>query len=1502
MPDENCAARANVDVSQMRRGKTIEQIYQKKTQLEHILLRPDTYVGSTEHQQQDLFVFENGRMVNLKIDYVPALYKIFDEILVNAADNMMRDPKGMDLIEVNINKEQGFISVMNNGKGVPVQIHKEHKCYVPEMIFGQLLTSDNYDDNEKKMTGGRNGYGAKLTNVFSKKFVVETADKSIGKKFKQVFQNNMTEKAAPEVTPYSGQEFTRITFWPDFARFGMKGLDKDIVGLMSKRVYDIAGTTAKKCKVVLNGNQIPVRCFEDYVTFFLKDHPGPAGEPAPCVYEKVSDRWEIAATLTDSAFQQVSFVNSIATVKGGTHVVHVTDQMVEAILKVVKGKNRGGIDIKPSHVKNHLWVFVNCLIENPAFDSQTKETLTTKQSKFGSTCEVSDKFLKQVMKSGVVEIILDWIRAKQKVDIARQLRGNGNKNTTRVLGIPKLEDANDAGGKHSEDCTLILTEGDSAKSLAVAGLSIVGRDRFGVFPLKGKLLNVRDANYKQVTGNAEIQNLLKIVGLDLKTEYTSVSKLRYGSIMLMTDQDHDGSHIKGLLINLVHHWWPSLMKMNGFMKEFVTPIVKVWKDGKKDNERKDEQSFFTVSEYEQWKAATNNGKGWKSKYYKGLGTSTTKEAKEYFRDIEKHELRFRWGAPADGEAIDLAFNKKRADDRKEWINGYVDGTYVDHSKKVVGYHDFIHKELVQFAKYDVSRSIPSIVDGFKPSQRKVLYCAFKKKLKNDIKVAQFVGYISEQSAYHHGEASLENTIVNLAQTFVGANNTNLLVPSGQFGTRLQGGKDHAASRYIYTRLSPATRALFHPDDDPVLEYLDDEGFPIEPKWYCPILPQVLVNGADGIGVGWSTYVANYNPRDLIKNIQRMLRGLPMEDMNPWFKGFKGSITPNETEPGKFEVIGTVQKKSDTVLEITELPVRKWTQDYKEFLESLMATDTKKGDEESNHVIEDFREHHTENTVHFVVTLTPTKMREAERVGLNKVFKVRSSISTNNMMLFDADGKISRYETALDVLAEFCTLRRQVYDKRKDHLVSKLLREREILSNKARFILMVVQGELELRKKKKADLLRELKQLKFTPMSELNAIMKGKDNRRFPGAKEKDTDGVEGDAGNEASAEDTPEKTDYDYLLGMNLWSLTYEKVEEIKKQLEVKTQELDVMRKTTIETMWDRDLEALSAILDDLDAQDVQDEAAAASFAEGRKRKVGARGRGPPPPTPQTSSRVVQHTRDTALLSRPLVENATVKLKPASKIVAGSGEAAVSQKPVPRPTGVLDSLMLPKETAKPRDVLQSLGATASGSPAQAKFTKPVVQKRSDEVLDSDDDGPLSVLTHAAPSNPAVLPPVGRPKKALRPRTAATEQGRPPEQGPVGGADQDADDSSGAGLLMRLLAKRPAPTTTDTEASLPSQAPALPAAGEQPSSLPATLLQRSRGHGRDGRAVRSSQNIDDSEVEICEEDAPGSAAAAAASAVAALSARSTHPHQQAASQPRARKRARTVDDDESDEVL
>ena len=889
---------ANVSHAKGREGKSIEQIYQKKTQLEHILLRPDTYVGSTEVQHQELWVFDSvqSRMVHRKISYVPALYKIFDEILVNAADNLQRDPQGMDTIKVEIDQKNGSLSVWNNGKGLPVVIHKEQKVYVPELVFGHLLTSDNYDDAACKVVGGRNGYGAKLANVFSTEFKVETCD---GKsRFCQVFRNNMQSKGKPEIVPSKEKSFTCITFKPDLAKFGMTKLDDDIVSLLTKRVYDIAGSTLEKCVVHLNGEKLDIKNFRDYCDLYLLTRQG-----VPQIYEKCSDRWEICVSLTESGFNQVSFVNSICTIRGGTHVNHVSDQIVEAILEKVKvqskEKVKGGVDVKPHHVKNHIWVFIKCLIENPAFDSQTKETLTTKQSKFGSRCELSEKFLAEVATCAVVDLILMAAMAKSKVDLGKKLKANTSR-VTRLTGIPKLEDANDAGGKLSSECSLILTEGDSAKALAVSGLSVIGRDKWGVFPLRGKVLNVRDATLKQMMANEEIQNLIKIIGLDLNREYDAELKgLRYGSIMIMADQDNDGSHIKGLLINLIHAWWPSLARLPGFIKEFFTPIVKATKG-------KSQICFYTLPEYEAWKKETEDGKGFKIKYYKGLGTSTSKEAKEYFSALDSHQIKYRYDGVEDDRSIDLAFNKKRADDRKTWINSYEDGNLIDHTQKEVSYKDFVDKELVLFAKANVARAIPSMVDGFKPSQRKVLFGCFKRNLKNDVKVAQLVGYVSEQAAYHHGEASLSETIVGMAQDFVGSNNINLLVPQGQFGTRLQGGKDSASARYIYTRLSPITRAIFPQADDHVLEYLNEDGLSVEPRWYCPIIPMVLVNGVEGIGTGWSSSVPNFNPREIIANLRQWLKGDDLTEMTPWYTGFAGRIVKSREE-GKFEVTGRVKK-------------------------------------------------------------------------------------------------------------------------------------------------------------------------------------------------------------------------------------------------------------------------------------------------------------------------------------------------------------------------------------------------------------------------------------------------------------------------------------------------------------------------------------------------------------------------------------------------------------------
>lgn len=1232
---------ASVSHAKGREGKSIEQIYQKKTQLEHILLRPDTYVGSTEVQHQELWVFDSvqSRMVYRKISYVPALYKIFDEILVNAADNLQRDPQGMDSIKVEIDQQNCSISVWNNGRGLPVVMHKEQKVYVPELVFGHLLTSDNYDDTACKVVGGRNGYGAKLANVFSTEFKVETCD---GKnRFTQVFRNNMQVKGKPEIVPSKEKSFTCITFKPDLAKFGMTKLDDDIVSLLSKRVYDVAGSTLEKCGVHLNGEKLDIKNFRDYCDLYLLTRQG-----VPQIYEKCSDRWEICVSLTESGFNQVSFVNSICTIRGGTHVTHVSDQIVEAILEKVKTQSKekvkGGVDVKPHHVRNHIWVFIKCLIENPAFDSQTKETLTTKQSKFGSRCELSEKFLSEVSSCGVVDLILMAAMAKSKVDLGKKLKANTSR-VTRLTGIPKLEDANDAGGKLSSECSLILTEGDSAKALAVSGLSVIGRDKWGVFPLRGKVLNVRDATLKQMMANEEIQNLIKIIGLDLNKEYDAELKgLRYGSIMIMADQDTDGSHIKGLLINLIHAWWPSLARLPGFIKEFFTPIVKATRG-------KTQLCFYTLPEYEAWKTETNGGKGYKIKYYKGLGTSTSKEAKEYFGALDTHQIKYRYDGVEDDRSIDLAFNKKRSDDRKAWINSYEDGNLIDHTQKEVSYKDFVDKELVLFAKANVSRAIPSMVDGFKPSQRKVLFGCFKRNLKNDVKVAQLVGYVSEQAAYHHGETSLLETIVGMAQDFVGSNNINLLMPQGQFGTRLQGGKDSASARYIYTRLAPITRAIFPAADDHVLEYQNEDGLSVEPRWYCPILPMVLVNGVEGIGTGWSSSVPNFNPRDIISNLRRWLKGKQLEDMTPWYAGFCGRIVKSKEE-GKFEVAGIISYLGDNKAEITELPVKRWTQDYREFLEEHLPKGEKK--KEGNKLLEDYQEHHSEKTVHFELSLSAEGNAQAEKDNLEKAFKMRSSISLNNMMLFNADGKIKKYDSALDILREFADVRLSIYETRKAYLLARLTRECEVLSAKARFVKMVIEGKIVIRKRKIVDLAQDLRKNGFKALWELKGESAAETEEKGEDEEADEDDG----SGEEGDAPDATRKAvkDFEYLVGMPISTLTAEKVAKLMQEQEKKAQELQTLKRKKPSDLWLEDLEVLETALNERDAAALQEEEKeqakiqkAKSKASAGRRSVKRSASGPPAPKSEVKPKAAKESRSQSVGRRGMKRNASGPLEAA---------------------------------------------------------------------------------------------------------------------------------------------------------------------------------------------------------------------------------------------------------------
>lgn len=725
-------------------NESLSRKYQKLEPRDHVLLRSGMYIGSTESESCDTWTFSDDQKSVTKrtVSYIPGLYKIFDEVLTNAIDHATRLAGDADSslrvkdIRVTINRDNGEIEVFNSGQGIDVAVHPEHGVYIPELIFGNLLTSTNYDDTEERLVGGQNGLGAKCTNIFAARFKVETVDVTRKKHYSQEFFDNMCRKGRPVIRTAPKKPYTRITFVPDFARFNTDGISDDMYAILSKRVYDACALTPNEVTVYLNGQKLEYKTFERYADLYL----GPKGQHAR-VYEKLNDRWEVIAALSPTdAFEHVSFVNGVWTIKGGRHIDCLSQHIAKRVCDTMQQRKKLE-QLKPAHVKERLMIFVKAYIPNATFDSQSKETMTTPQSKFGcSRLEVSDAFVDKLCKSELGQALQDAASAAATKVLAK----SDGKKRNILRGIAKLHDAGWAGsGARSKDAVLCLVEGDSASAMAIAGRSAapLGTQKYGIFALKGKPLNARDATTQKLADNAEICAIKKILGLETGKTYTDTSQLRYGSVMLLCDADEDGRHIQGLVCNLFASQWPSLFKLPGFITVMRTPIVKCTKGAAT-------HSHYSLSEFNTWKDAQASLRGWNIKYYKGLATSNSGEAKDYFRNIRR--MTFEYTGPACDTALDLAFSKKRADDRKTWLEAFDPlNNVLDCAVSKAAFHEFVHNELIHFSTYDVERSIPNIMDGLKISQRKILYACLKRNLVREIRVAQLAGWVSECSLYHH---------------------------------------------------------------------------------------------------------------------------------------------------------------------------------------------------------------------------------------------------------------------------------------------------------------------------------------------------------------------------------------------------------------------------------------------------------------------------------------------------------------------------------------------------------------------------------------------------------------------------------------------------------------------------------------------------------------------------------------------------------------------------------
>lgn len=1121
---------------------SLAQQYQKKSDKEHVLDNPDTYIGSVEKVDASMFVFDDAtKSIVLKdIEYVPGLYKLFDEGIVNARDHVVRmiqssapDKKVVSYIETVIS-DDGTIMITNDGNGIDVAKHPENGLWIPEMIFGHLRTSTNYNKDEKRTVGGKNGFGFKLVLIWSTYGYIETVDHTRGLKYIQEFKNNLDELCPPKITKCSSSKpYTKVVFKPDYARLHLGGLNADMLSLLKKRIYDIGAVTdhsAKKIKVLYNGETVPVKNFQQYIDLYIgtKDADKPETKR---VYESASDRWEYAVSLSSThEFIQVSFVNGICCHKGGKHVDYILGQICRKLCDYIEKKKK--VKVNASAIKEQLILFLRCDIENPAFDSQTKDFMNTPSNKFGSSCTVSDAFIEKVAKMGVMDLACSLTEAKES-KIAK--KADGAKVKT-VRGIANFIDANFSGGPKSKDCILILCEGLSAMSGIVSGLSSEDRNTIGIYPLKGKVLNVRGEAVKKISDNKEITDIKKILGLEMGRSYGSLDEvhtlLRYGRVMVMTDQDLDGSHIKGLCINLFHSEWESLTRIPGFISFMNTPILRA---------KKGSQTllFYNDGEYESWKDATPDSGSWTIKYFKGLGTSTATEFKEYFAN--KKIVGFEHTGPVSDDCIDKVFNKKRPDDRKTWLSQYDKTAYLDTGRANVSYEEFIDREMIHFSKYDCDRSIPNMVDGLKISQRKIMFCAFKRRLTSEVKVAQFSGYVSEHSAYHHGEASLNGAIVKMAQNFVGSNNINILEPNGQFGTRLAGGEDSASERYIFTQLNGLTRCIFPEADDSVLDYTDDDGTLVEPEYYVPILPFCLVNGISGIGTGFSCDVPSYDPKAIIAYLKAKMSSseLPVDSFAPYYEGFKGSVT--KTSGDRWLIKGLYDRVGDDSVRITELPIGTWTMSYITMLEGLLDGGVDKAGKKIAPVLKDMVNMSTEVLVDITVTFPKGDLAKllsaspdpAGITSVEKLLKLTTTVSESNMHLFDADCRLHKYQSVEEIIDAFYDVRLRTYQKRKDALIIDMQALLVKLSNRARYIQATLRGEVDLRRKSNVQVLEMLEQMAY--------------------------DKIDGD---------------YKYLIKMAMDSVTDEHATKIMKEHVDTQHELAVLMGTSLRDIWVRELDS----------------------------------------------------------------------------------------------------------------------------------------------------------------------------------------------------------------------------------------------------------------------------------------------------------------------------------------
>jgi DNA topoisomerase-2 len=1000
----------------------------------HVRTRPDIYVGGCTTQRVDEWVYDMDaqEMVYTQgLVYNEALLKIIFEVIDNAVDSSVRSKQACT-IRVHVHGNE--VRVENDGPGIPiacVDIGTGTEAYIPTTIFSVPMSGSNFKEDREGI--GMNGIGVKATNIFSRKFDVECI--TGGQKFTQSWTDGMRVCTPPRVRTCARADRVRVAFEPDLAYFtrednecNVSNVERDLGPLIRTRLLGISCTQVAQARIFYNGTLIKARDFKAFIKLFTS---------RPFFYDtqECADGVHMeygVACARRGVFEHESFVNTQRTPsEKSTHTRLVTSKVVGALVGALRAHAReGGALLGPAHITPHLHVFVNVRMRAPAFTSQTKVQLSSNIKGF----ELPARACTQAMKrSGLLEELARALQERARVHTARAL--NGTKSSH--VHVPKLDDAHIAGTRKSADATLFLVEGDSAKTFVSAGMSVIGRAKYGVFPLKGKVLNVLGTSRAKLTKNEEIANIMKIVGLQIGRTYESeedMRTLRYGRVCFCGDADYDSYHIMGLLVTFFHTYWPALLQ-RGYLTRFISPLIRVRVGTHIHN-------FFTCGEYDAFARANEDlMRKARVKYYKGLGGHTREEVLGYFKQMEKvylKDLTIQEDTPA---LIKHIFDPQEAAWRKNWLCGPAPARTLDYGARAMRLTDFLQSEVYEFSMYNIQRAIPSAIDGLKISQRKILYTCLQ-LAPGSYKVAQLASLVAARTNYAHGEASLQKTITGMAQSFAGSNNEPLLQEEGAFGSRMRAGADAASPRYIFTSLRARARALFK--DTEVLTYRMEENMRVQPEYYVPVLPMVLINGASGIATGFRSQVPCFNPVDIVHNIRALLQKQELRPMVPWYGGTYTTNEKTRDEGTHWVFCGACTYEGDARTIVHELPIGVCIEDYKEKVLIPLVAQKK---------IKKFDvDHASENEPRFILH---GHVPESE-------LKLECTMTKKCMNLLDREGRVRTFESPEEILVAWFHARLECIRDTRAHTLRTLRAQHAHVCTRARFIELCVRGEIEIR--------------------------------------------------------------------------------------------------------------------------------------------------------------------------------------------------------------------------------------------------------------------------------------------------------------------------------------------------------------------------------------------------------------------------------------------------------